>query len=909
MGIVMKNMKMKRMTVARAARVMAFAAAAMLLPAAASADLYYWQGDENSDPLDPSNYKDGTSTVLTALPPPGSSVHTQRDGMTMKFTDVSASFLASLALVGPRTNSRIIIDVSTNITIGTKFNLWGAGYVVKRGAGTMTIVPESLTYDGSNRCYDYRERFIVEKGDVIFPQNVASNPRVYFIGGLAISNGCTVAMFAGMHESSGYYAVRFQNGLCGAGRLICTNSSSECRIYPYSSEEPFSGELFATNAMLYVNGTIKLTGTSNSLKGIYHTGGTLGARKFVGGVGSSSLGSSGTLTLNSSSLDTRLLCLATEEDGEQSWYRTLRAYDASSRLVFDGGAYGGLQLSYPYSSSTLQIQVYFGKSMTELVLTGSNTTECLFSAGVVPKSVADDENCGFYYISKKGTGIWRLANNKRTDKIEKTAGIGVENGTLRFDTVAEMGSACTLGYPKGPLLGYPYRGAIAAAPAAVDYAIRLGNVTNLEEEGTFEYVGTTTAFCKTRKIAVTGNGRLKTGSDLKLKWRGVKGVVPPEGGDNPPLSTLTLDGDTAPGFITDVTEEVGSAPLRIAKDGDSSWHLDGNLTFTGGIDVRKGLLTLANYRNWRLYRLVMKQNRGYGVTDGDWKTNTVLLSEIGLFDRDGKRLNEGLARGVDTAKTDVFKLLQGQTVVDCNEHGTETFVMMFDGNGVTQTRVQLPAPISAEDSASWKHVYMHLADSQSPVSSFDLSYPKAPGATYKNTELTHFAVEGSIDGETWHTLTNVTDFTFANEQKWSISGADVAPGGVVTGGAPLDTVVPADELPDVLPSGISYLKVENGGCFVVYGEPIEVKEIGIDTTKGMGSVSNVTFATMGTVTIENVPTGQVVDMPCDLSACTGLENVSRWPVKLGIEPTSRFKASMTATGVKVFRVGTMVVFR
>ena len=55
-------------------RIALFAAAcAMLLPFAASAALYYWQGNEDSDPLDPSNYKDGNSTVLTALPPPGCS--------------------------------------------------------------------------------------------------------------------------------------------------------------------------------------------------------------------------------------------------------------------------------------------------------------------------------------------------------------------------------------------------------------------------------------------------------------------------------------------------------------------------------------------------------------------------------------------------------------------------------------------------------------------------------------------------------------------------------------------------------------------------------------------------------------------------------------------------------------------
>ena len=901
------RMSIRRVFFTTSSLALAAAIFAMFLPAVASAETYYWQGNEDSDPLNPSNYKTSGGTVLTALPPPGSAVQTQRDGMTIKFTDASAAFLASLAFAYPRTDSRVIIDVSTNITIGTKFYLWGTGYVVKRGAGTMTLAPESLTYDSSNRCYNYNEGFIVEGGDLIFPQNVASSGKSYHYRSLAISNGCTVAMFAGM-SGSGYYIVRFEKGFCGDGRLICTNSSSECRIYPYSSAEPFSGELFATNATLYVNGTIKLTGTSNTVKSIYHQGGTLGARKFGGGAGASSLGSSDTLAINSSSADTRFLCLATEEDGEQSWYRTLRAWDPSSRLVFDGGAYGGLKLSYPYSSSTLQIQVYFGKSMSELVLTGSNTTECLFSAGVVPESGKDADR-GFYYISKRGTGIWRMANNLRNDKIEKTAGIGVENGTLRFETVAERGSYCTLGYPKGPLLGYPYMGAISSAPPEVDYAIRLGNAANLDEEGTFEYVGTTTAFCKTRKIAVTGKGRLKNGSTLKLKWGGIKSVVLPEGGDNPSLSTLTLDGDSAPGYITDVTEEDGSAPLKIAKDGDSSWHLNGDLTFTGGIDVKKGLLTVANYRNWRLYRLVLKQNRGYGVTTGDWKTNYVYLAELGLFDRDGKRLNEGLARGLDVAKTNAFCLLQGQTIADCAEHSTSKFARLFDGDGVLDTILSMPRPISAEDSTSWKYVYMHLADSQSPVCSFDISYPNNIGGVYKDTELTHFAIEGSLDGETWHTLTNVTDFTFANSQKWSISGEDIALGGVVTGGAPIDTAVPAGELPTVLPNGISYLKVENGGSFVVYGEPVEVKGLGIDTAKGMGSVSNVTFAANGTINIEAVPAGQMADMPCDLSACGGLANVSRWPVKVGGETTTRWKASVTATGVKVFRTGAMVVIR
>ena len=107
-------------------RIALFAAAcAMLLPFAASAAVYYWQGNENSDPLAPSNYKDSGGTVLTELPAPGNVVHDQRDNMTIKFTDDTIAYLGTLESYGPRTGGRVIIDISTNVTIGTKFSLWG----------------------------------------------------------------------------------------------------------------------------------------------------------------------------------------------------------------------------------------------------------------------------------------------------------------------------------------------------------------------------------------------------------------------------------------------------------------------------------------------------------------------------------------------------------------------------------------------------------------------------------------------------------------------------------------------------------------------------------------------------------------------------------------------------------------
>ena len=589
---------------AKAAWTLAFTAVAWLLTSswAVAADCY-WCGDENSDPLEPSNYQDADSKVLDALPPPGSSVGTKLDNMTIRFDDDSAAFLGSLSLITPRTGSRVIIDVSTNITIGTKFSLWGLGFVVKRGAGNLTLAPGSLTYDSQNRCFDYREKFIVEKGDVIFPQNVASNGKTYVIGGLSISNGCSVAIMGGMFASGNVsYNVRLDGGvLSGDGRVVCTNSSSECRFYAASGAEPFRGEIFATNAVMYVSGALLLAGTNNSFRAIYGKSGTIGARRFGNRSGTSSLGAYNRTTFNpdSNPMDFTVLNLATEEDGVQSCYRTIWDYCGRGRIIFDGGAYGGLKLGTPWNSSPAELKVLFGTYMKELVLTGSNTAKCVFAV-IVNNQNNPAENYGYYYLSKRGTGTWKMADLRKTG-LAKLAGIGVENGTLRFESIAESGTACSLGLAQEHLLGYPYSGSIAAAPSEVDYAIRLGNVTNLSEEGTLEYVSSSAmGYCTTRTIAVTGRGRVKNSavnaagtSKYSLRWTGFKSVVPPEDATLvPELSTLTFDGSLGNGWATNITEDVGAAPLRIAKEGTATWTLGGTLAFTGGIDVREGTLSV-----------------------------------------------------------------------------------------------------------------------------------------------------------------------------------------------------------------------------------------------------------------------------------------------------------------------------
>ena len=96
----------------------------------------------------------------------------------------------------------------------------------------------------------------------------------------------------------------------------------------------------------------------------------------------------------------------------------------------------------------------------------------------------------------------------------------MKGGVLEFDSIAERGTICSLGYQK--VLHENYFGAKDAS-RAVPYAFRLGDGTNAVRTatGTLSYVGAADASCSTRPIALSGAGRLRNASACRLDWAGV----------------------------------------------------------------------------------------------------------------------------------------------------------------------------------------------------------------------------------------------------------------------------------------------------------------------------------------------------------------------------------------------------
>ena len=75
------------------------------------------------------------------------------------------------------------------------------------------------------------------------------------------------------------------------------------------------------------------------------------------------------------------------------------------------------------------------------ILTGANASECVI-AGPIKKYMDNGTNCNWRFI-KKGSGVWRFSNVANT---EMAGVIAVENGTLRYDSIADAGRVCSLGY-------------------------------------------------------------------------------------------------------------------------------------------------------------------------------------------------------------------------------------------------------------------------------------------------------------------------------------------------------------------------------------------------------------------------------------------------------------------------------
>jgi hypothetical protein len=172
---------------------------------------------------------------------------------------------------------------------------------------------------------------------------------------------------------------------------------------------------------------------------------------------------------------------------------------AGAKSSIDGGEYGGLVLRGKVDFS--------GSSMRILQFTGDHANPCELW-GAIP--FGDPKNTNVTTVIKSGTGVWRFLGNKDRDGVGVVA---VENGTLQYDSIAEKGYACSLGYSTN-LYEALHTGKLEdAVDSKVDYSFLLGGEGTT---GTMEYTGDKYGWCSSRLMAVKSSGRFV--SDVSPYW-------------------------------------------------------------------------------------------------------------------------------------------------------------------------------------------------------------------------------------------------------------------------------------------------------------------------------------------------------------------------------------------------------
>ena len=775
-----------------------------------------------------------------------------------------ASFevFAKLAAVRLETaTSSIVLDVDEGLVLTNNCRITCAagtqtGLIRKIGAGEI-----EFGYNADANAYNCN--ITIEEGTLVLPQKMTMSESVTQLGSVVVSNGATLvtAIDAAVDSGTGRGATMVVS-LNGAGEI--TNRCARGRrlgFYAAGRTSNFSGRIRPRVLIWpasYEGVNVNLTGTeSDTYESIYLAyGATLGAAKFGLRGSPSSLGRLGSLIWRSGGTGGTFKYLGDGEDETDKDFYVWRV--GGGPVGIDGGK-GGLKLTGTVSwNSGLQKESY---GMHQLTLSGDGTLTNVF-AGTLPTWTYQTTNYNFH-VTKKGAGVWRFADKAQTHSGAWT----VENGTLQFESIKEMGQVCSLGTATNCMESYS---GLVDESKRVDWAFKLGGASTA---GTLEYVGEENAFCKTRPILLAGKGgTLKNSSGRQLVFGGVSAAS----GES---VALTLAGDTVvTNEIWDVTDGEGTTSL--VKDGSGTWALCGtNNSFSGMVTVKEGTLLVRNMSacNYDWFKWTIKER---GAVKSDQLN--IRASEFGIYDGENKRMNHALrtyaaygSKAEGSMPAGMAGYWHPKMLTESNAN--RPLAALFDDGdtsitGATYVWTQMGLPNGEPDidtEATWIPVVMHLADNHSRAATFDVAQ-RTSGSGYYAYKT--FSMSGSLDGIHWDVLTNVTLTTFP-QSDWTFSGGTPTKGSAAmhTGGCPI--AGGPEGTANALDGVRASFSVAEGARLVAQGAAT-IPALTVDAN-GAGTIEGFVFAENGTLTVRNMPKGGGT-LPGAYVNCIGLENIGGW---------------------------------
>ena len=888
---------------------------------ATTAKEFVWQGNNDSSWKNPASY---ANNAEEALPGENDKVVIP-DGSSATVRDAEVSFVSGIGDIELYSRNTFTFDVSGDYTVNCPIHQPLSDItsktrqvvIVKKGIGSIELAHvggDSFTVGSNDQ--SYRASIRVEAGTLKLCQlaDASTADLIFAIVSLEV--------YEGAKFYTAYNASTFVNGAVFSGGGMITNASPEAirSLTCNYSTGSFSGTIAGNIALrpLYAEDTwLNLLSPYSTYTGdtTVYNGGRLGVMKFGRSGEPSSIGSGSKISVQR--LGGTLLALgnATESTNKEI------EFDNSTPSTLDAGAFGGVTFEggWYYKSSSRMQHI--------LNLTGSNTTECVIANSFTEPNLNGAYNYGTY-IRKKGSGIWRMANH--SSRANRGA-IAVEDGTLRFDSVAEAGSVCSLGL--ATVLKEPASADAATASVDVPYAVCIGGEST---EGTFEYTGSGDVDCSTRPIAVKGTGRLRNATDCGFRWQNVFGW-------GTGANSLTLDGDslTAENVLDTVTNANGT--LSIVKDGLGTWILDGDQTFSGKVAVKSGTLLVRRSKThptWFRFTVTGSAHEtaaAAGIVSKSQSTSQqCMIEELAYYDAAGNRLNSGFT--YVTGLNDITELEPGQVALDGGtrlSNSSRTPNKLCDGL-IAGDGCHLASPSGCSgyfnigSPSTWCRVVMRLADDAAEVTAYDFAnYAGSGGGGNRGRSVETYRIETSVDGVTWTIATNVTgrialgnvkeDGIKYSVNEWPNNGAWNSDGVLVSAapaarpgkGYPLNTHI--RDTPSVF-DNVTTVSVAEGAVLradVKDGGTVTLSGLTINPDDGVGTIDGFRIAERGTITLASNISGDSAKIQYTFQNVEGLANLANWDFAIAEGVFRRIHMSVdAATGAIHFsRPGMKVLIR
>lgn len=779
-------------------------------------------------------------------------------------------------------STRIVFDISESAALHVPGLVGGAGKIVKRGKGALYLDNNTV-----NTAYRVTNGLLVEDGELHLPEQPANNktsnhlaielnaPGVLFMTGSDSFNGCRTVV----------------NILSGDG-MITNAWAMNQTIQTDPGTSDFYGKIGGNlgNIYVYPSSTCNLRGTNSTFTASVMSFGTIGLVK-VGYDASapSSMGCNGTLSLipNGGTDYGRFVYLG---EGETT-VKTLAfdKWNVANAMTADGGVTGGLVWNGPITVS-LKNGV-----MNSLIFTGEHTNACEVGGSWT------EPTGGASYVTKKGSGTWIFRHH--ASRAMKGV-VDVKEGTLRFESLAEKGTVCSLGLATltcQNILGGDYNEAYR-----VPYAFVLGGGT--KGEATLECIGrasvTNVDAATERPLVLAGEGRLKTSGFWPFSLKGVSSIAASP-------CTLTLDGTNTLSALSTVAN--GASALSVVKEGTGTWTLRGQLDFSGALAVKEGTLVVeapdTPYSCFRLSINYINSNFN-GLTD-----TCIGGTEFALYDADGIRRNVGLSVPATTVAP-AITLLPGEASIDeplskliFTSWFTNSSLWLrnfFDeiGGSTFYTATTYGAP-SYANTSSWVTVSMRLPADSPAITSYDLMC--VAGNTRR---VWGYEVRGSTDGVSWDLLdekgTNyckqVTGQVWYSDSSSTVTGARQ---GFAIASAP------AYDTNAVQLANVSGVNVAAGATLKAKGT-VTLPALTLDCANGNGTLDGFAFADTGVVDLVNfTPGADVQNVPITFAntdeAALAKVNGRNWTVSVNgvVAPSKR--VSLSADHATIYTVGTMII--